>query len=78
MIKILEQVDNCLSTLTMTLPVEWDILSALYNALKWFLITLNFEHVHSHQDEAPTTRKLYVPVQLNIDQNEISFQHLKC
>ena len=53
--------------LKMTLHVDWDVLSALHNALKCFPTQPTLHHVHSHQDNNPTRTALTLKEQLNSD-----------
>ena len=47
--------------LKMTFHVDWDVLSALHNALKCFPTKSTLHHVHSHQDDDPTKMALSLP-----------------
>ena len=63
--------------LKMTLHAEWDILSTLHEALKWFPTKPTLEHVYSHQGNIPTTKPLSILAQLNIEAHELVTQRIK-
>lgn len=55
-----------LDPLKMTLHAECKIISALNKSLKWFLTKPTLEQ-YSHQNKVPTTRKVLISAQLNIE-----------
>ena len=68
MIKKLAYMDeNPSAPSKITLHADWDVLSSLHNALKWFPTVPTLHHVYSHQDDDPTKTELSINLKLNVD-----------
>ena len=73
MIKKLAHMDQYLSAPSKsTLHSDWEVLSALCKALKWFPKKPALHHVYSHQDDKPTKKEISIKEQLNVDANKLA------
>ena len=73
MITKLNHMNEYLSApLKMNLHADWDFLSDLHTALKWFPTRPTFHHVRSHQDNDPSQTALTLKEQLNVDANNLT------
>ena len=63
--------------LKMVLALDWDVLQAVYNKLKWFPKQPTINWIESHQDDNPDI-VLSIPVQLNVHADKLTTKGLNC
>ena len=61
----------------MSLAIDWDVLQAVHNKLKWFPQQPTIDWIESHQDDNPDI-VLSIPVQLNVHADELATKGLNC